>query len=70
MTYDRACKCTCIYNQHTALSTKEISLQLILRNQINTEAAYNEFGQRPFKKLVWMKPGSRQPTVRAGGPAL
>lgn len=29
---------------------------------------YREFGHNSFKKLVWMNPGSRQPTVRAGGP--
>jgi len=31
--------------------------------------AYTKFGQRFFRKLVCMKPGSRQPTVRAGEPA-
>lgn len=30
---------------------------------------YREFGHKSFKKLVWMNPGSRQPTVRAGGAA-
>jgi len=31
--------------------------------------AYTKFGQRFFRKLVCMKPGSRHPTVRAGEPA-
>lgn len=29
---------------------------------------YTVFGHKSFKKLVCMKPGSRQPTVRAGEP--
>ena len=29
---------------------------------------YMELGHKSFRKLVWMKPGSRQPNVRAGGP--
>ena len=31
--------------------------------------AYTKFGHRFLRKLVCMKPGSRQPTVRAGEPA-
>lgn len=29
---------------------------------------YSRFGHKFLKKLVWKKPGSRQPTVLAGGP--
>lgn len=35
----------------------------------NKYIAYTEFGHKSFRKLVWMNPGSRQPTVRAGGAA-
>ena len=43
---------------------------LLVPHHSSETKTYTVFGHKSFKKLVWMKPGSRQPTVRAGGAAL
>lgn len=42
---------------------------IILKFRVGQIVAYIELGHNSFKKLVWMNPGSRHPTVLAGAPA-
>lgn len=42
---------------------------IILKSPSRQNLAYIELGHNSFKKLVWMNPGSRHPTVLAGAPA-
>lgn len=59
-------------DQHIHITWQLVLLVLIngqkIRRELNITDSYSKLGHKFFKKLVWKKSSSRQPTVRAGGP--